>query len=203
MSWDRGGISFSIWAIWKQRPLLNHSCPAGHHRWTITCGGSVAFRLPWKLMNPNEKCSLPAWHAAFEPRWGEITVLQPLIHRSGTPHHAACATPEGAGAALAGAFQNSLYEVLQCHLRHSWSLNYVTFMQAVTNETGVYCISGWFSIHRQSIHLSITFKLFTSDEQLRSKLHLTRHAKPFSPCMKIIVSSFWLFFKFRSDITHT
>lgn len=122
-------------------------------------------------------------------RWGEITALQPLIYRAGTLHHAACATPEAAGA-----FQNSLYWVLQHSLRQSWSLNFISFMQAVMNETEVYCISGWFSILRQSIHLSITFKLFTSDEQLRCKLHLTRHAKPFFPLHENNCELIWIFF---------
>lgn len=136
----------------------------------------------------------------FDLRWGEITALQPLIYRAGTLHHAACVTPEAAGA-----FQNSLYWVLQHSLRPSWSLNFISFMQAVMNETEVYCISGWFSILRQSIHLSITFKLFTSDEQLRCKLHLTRYAKPFFPLHENNCELIWIFFLllFRSGITDT
>lgn len=145
-----GGIPFRIGGIWKQWPLLSYSL-----RRFITAEWSreeAALRLPWKLINPNEIVSLPAWHAAFEPRWGEITVLQPLIYRVGTLHHTACATPEAAGAALAGAFQNSLYEVRQCCLRQAWSLNFVSFMQAVMNETGV-LVYFWVVLYPQTKYL--------------------------------------------------
>lgn len=58
-----------------------------------------------------------------------------------------------------------------------------------------------FAVLRQSIHFTITFKVFTSDEQLKSKLHLSRNviiAKPVSP--KIILSSICLLF--YSDVAN-
>lgn len=68
------------------------------------------FPLVPKAHSSKRNNSSPSHGAvAFEQRRGEITALQPLICSAGTLHHAACATPEAAGAALAGAFQNSLY----------------------------------------------------------------------------------------------
>lgn len=61
---------------------------AGPHWGSVTCGGSVAFRVPWRLINPNEIISFPAWQAVFDLSWGEITAPQPLICRAGTLHHA-------------------------------------------------------------------------------------------------------------------
>lgn len=47
-------------------------------------------------------------------------------------------------------------------------------LQAIMKQQITIFLDG-FSI--VNIHFSITFKVFTSDEQLKSKLHLTRHMK--------------------------
>lgn len=164
----------------------------------MTCGGSNGFCVPWKLINPNETDSLTAWHAACGPRWSEIMALQPLIYRLGTLH---CS----AWVASAGAFHNGLYWVLQYALQHSPNHHglQIIFLLCrpwwMKQQFTVFLCG--FSVLRQSIHFSITFKVFTSDEQLKSKLHLTRNviiAKPVSP--NIILSSICL--SFYSEVAY-
>lgn len=161
----------------------------------------------WKLISPNETDSLTAWHAACGLRWSQIVALQPLIYRVGTLHHATCATPVAAEAASAGAFQNGRHlfspAVRSQHSpnHHGLHIIFLLWRPWWLKQQFTVFMGGFISSNKVLI-LELLSKCFTSDEQLKSKLHLTRHVIK-SVLPEIIASSFCLnqSFLFLKDAT--